>query len=29
MTQLADLGVMRTVAQAGGELAPFLRAKLS
>jgi lipoyl(octanoyl) transferase len=28
MTQLADLGVMRTVAQAGGELAPFLRAKL-
>jgi lipoyl(octanoyl) transferase len=29
VTQLADLGVARTVAQAGAELAPFLRAKLS
>jgi lipoyl(octanoyl) transferase len=29
VTQLADLGVTRTVAQAGEELAPFLRAKLS
>jgi lipoyl(octanoyl) transferase len=29
VTQLADLGVIRTVAQAGEELAPFLRAKLS
>jgi lipoyl(octanoyl) transferase len=28
VTQLADLGVTRTVAQAGEELAPFLRAKL-
>jgi len=29
VTQLADLGVARTVAQAGEELTPFLRAKLS
>jgi lipoyl(octanoyl) transferase len=29
VTQLADLGVTRTVAQAGEELTPFLRAKLS
>lgn len=29
VTQLADLGVTRTVAQAGDELAPLLRAKLS
>ena len=29
VTQLADLGVSRTVAQAGDELTPFLRAKLS
>jgi lipoyl(octanoyl) transferase len=29
VTQLADLGVSRTVAQAGDELTPFLRTKLS
>ena len=29
VTQLADLGVARTVAQAGDELAPLLRAKLT
>ena len=29
VTQLADLGVTRTVAQAGQELAPFLRSALS
>jgi lipoyl(octanoyl) transferase len=29
VTQLADLGVARTVAQAGDELVPFLRTRLS
>jgi lipoyl(octanoyl) transferase len=29
VTQLADFGVARTVAQAGGELTPFLKAKLT
>jgi lipoyl(octanoyl) transferase len=29
VTQLADLGVVRTVAQAGDELVPFLQARLS
>jgi lipoyl(octanoyl) transferase len=29
VTQLADFGVARTVAQAGEELTPFLRAELS